>query len=231
MKRAVHIALVGFGIVVIAGCGQDEVTFPEGTTAGGECGAWYPGGGGADAGVDGGAEASPYAVEEGAIFPCAVWDSAMLAGEDTFIDIGHAYLEVEHSQADYKSLVIVISARNCSSCEELTTAIATRKDDFDSAGAFMVSMARRDLQDADAPDFSIEEAYDVVEAEGWPVESWPVTNDQEGYLPREFDSGNPWLVIVSFTDMVVRIRSNLAFYPDEDGVAEMLDYLNGPDFQ
>ncbi|MBW2276593.1 MAG: hypothetical protein JRF63_03815 [Deltaproteobacteria bacterium] len=232
MKRATLIALVAIGTLVIVGCGQDEAEFPDDTTAGGECGPWYPGGGGgADAGVDGGAEAN-YAVEEGAIFPCAVWDSAMLDGEDTFINVGQIYLEAKHGVTDTKAIVIVIGAENCPSCSTLISAMTERIPDFEAAGALMIGMARRDLQGVpEDPDFTMDKAYEVLEAEDWPVDQWYSISDEENYIPVSFDVAPPWLIIVRVSDMIVMTASNVAVSPNDDGVQDLLDYLNGPDFQ
>lgn len=231
MLRASLIALIAFGMITLAGCGQDEVKFPDNATAGGECGPWYPGGGEADGGVDGGTEAE-YAVEEGAIFPCAVWESAMLAGEETFINVGQVFLEAAHGVSDTKSIVLIISAENCSTCSTLISAMAERQGDFDGAGAFMIGMARRDLIGSpDDPDFDIDKAYEVLESEDWPVDVWHVINDAEGYVPTTYDTATPWVVIVRVSDMTVQVASNQTFSTNEDGVAEMLVYLGGPDFQ
>jgi len=226
-------ALVALVAAIGASCGQDEVEFPDTTAAGGECGPWYPGGGEADGGVDGGEAAeTQYAVEEGAIFPCAVWESAMLAGEETFINVGQIYLEAEHGVTGVQSIVIVIGAENCPSCSALISAMAERVADFGTAGALMIGMARRDLQGAaEDPDFELDKAYEVLEAEDWPVDDWFAINDAEDYIPLSFDTAPPWLIVVSVSDMVVRVASNVAFQPTEGGVADLLDYLSGPDFQ
>jgi len=232
MKRATLTALVAIGTLLIAGCAQEDARFPDDTGfGGGECGAWYPGGGGADAGVDGGAEAD-YAVEEGAIFPCAVWESAMLDGQETFINVGQVHLEAKHGATEHKSIVVIVSAEECPACVELIGNMIERKDEFDAAGAFMIAMARRSLHGAaDDPDFDLEKAYDVLQHEDWPVESWHVINDEEDYLPLAVDDGPPWKIIISVEDMVVQVMSNITFGTKESGVSEMLDYLNGPDFQ
>jgi hypothetical protein len=226
------LVVLAVAAVVLVGCGQDEVRFPDAGAKGGACGPWYPGDCGADAGVDGGCTEAVYAVEEGATFPCAVWESAKLNGEDIFIDIGHTYLEVKHGISTYESLVIVISAENCSSCSVLIHAIEERAEEFDAAGALMIAMARRDLLGApEDPDFDIAKAYQVIESEGWPVETWPVINDDEDYIPTSYDDLPPWLIVVSFSDMVVQVASNMTFSPDADGVDALLEFLNGPDFQ
>jgi hypothetical protein len=224
------VALVALGLVVFAGCGQDEVKFPDTSAAGGECGPWYPGGGGdADAGVDGGAEVD-YAIEEGAIFPCAVWESAMLNGAETFINVGQIYLEAKHGQSDTRAIVIVVSARNCTNCIALINAIADRAAQFEEAGAYMIVMARRDQYAMTDPDLTLDQAYEVAVEDGWPVESWPVINDEEYYFSSSFDNVAPWVIVVGVEEMMVGV-ANTSTFVGEQGVIDLLAYLNGPDFQ
>lgn len=220
---------VVIAVFAFATCGQDEVKFPDDTGTSGVCGAWYPGGD-LDAGVEAGGSGG-YAVEEGAIFPCAVWESARLAGQDTFIDVGHMFLEIKHGVATTESLVIIVGAEHCPSCNTLISAMAERAGDFTAAGAFPIGMARRDLQGgADDPDFDLDYAYDVLAAEGWPVDIWHAINDEEDYLPLTVDTAPPWVIIVRTSDMEVQVASNFDFQPDADGVAAMLDFLSGPTF-
>ena len=57
---------------VLVTCGQEDVVLPDmgGGASAGECGGWYPGGGG-DAGAG-----DEFGIEEGKILPCLVWESA-----------------------------------------------------------------------------------------------------------------------------------------------------------
>ena len=225
-----HVLFVPLLAALALGCGQDEVTFPECDNAGGVCGPAYPGGAAeADAGVDGGAEIE-YAVEPDAIFPCAVWESARLNGQDIYVDASQVYLDAKHGLSDTRSLVIIVSARNCQSCLVLINAIAPRADEFDDAGAYMIMMARKDQYDLDGPDLTLDEAYAVAEHDSWPVERWPVINGEEYFLSTEFDDIAPWFVIVGVKDMVVRVKDPYAFTTDANGVSDLLDYLNSAEF-
>jgi hypothetical protein len=218
-------ALVSMMAVAVAlgACGQREAEFPDGGGGffGGVCGPGYPGGDGPDGG--GGAE---YAVEEGAIFPCALWESARLAGEDTFINVAQVFLEAKHGVTGHKALVIVASARNCGPCQALTDALAQRREDLEAAGAFVVGMARTDLQAPAEPYFDLDEAYETMTDEGWPVEHWPVINDAEGYLPAAFDSGTPWVVVAGLSGMAVLVASNTAFSPNANGVEALISLVH-----
>ncbi|HUT76495.1 MAG TPA: hypothetical protein VM285_02350 [Polyangia bacterium] len=210
--------------VALAACGQREAVFPDagGSFFGGTCGPGYPGGDAADAGAD-----TEYAVEEGATFPCALWESARLAGGDIFINVAQVFLEAKHGVTDDKALVIVVSARNCGPCQALTDALAARRADLEAAGAFVVGMARSDLQAPTEPYFDLDEAYETMEDEGWPVEYWHVINDAEGYLPATFDSGTPWVVVADLSDMEVLAASNTAFSPNASGVEALISLVQG----
>jgi len=212
------------------GCGQDQVVCPEAAVAGGVCGPWYPGGGGADAGLDAGEEVE-YEVEEGATFPCAVWESARLDDQDSYVSVGAVFLDAKHELTTHRSLVLLVSAQNCKSCTTLIGYIDKRKDEFDESGAFMLGMARRDFNDPSAPDLKIDQTYSTFIHENWPVKRWPVINDAEGYIPADYDADFPWLIIVSLKDMVVRVAANDAFAATAQGVENLLDYLNGPEFE
>jgi hypothetical protein len=215
--------------LLLIGCGQDDVKFPEMAGPGGVCGPWYPGGeGGADTGVDGGAEAE-YAIAKDAVFPCAVWESARLDGQDIYIDVNSVYLDSKHGMSDTRALIIVVSAKNCNSCITLINAIADRAAQFEEAGAYMVVLARRDQYAMNDPDLTLDQAYEVAVEDGWPVESWPVINDEEYYFSSEFDTVAPWVVVVSVKDMVVQVRDTTSFV-GEYGVIDLLEYLQGPEF-
>lgn len=225
--RAIRFATIAASALLVFGCGQDEVELPEAAVAGGVCGTWYPGGS-ADAGVDAGGEAD-YAVKAGAIFPCAVWESARVNGQDIYVNVGSVYLDAKHGMSDTRSFVVVVSAKNCQSCITLINAIAARKEEFEEAGAYMIVMARRDQYAMGDPDLSLDEAYAVAVEDGWPVESWPVINDEEYYFSSEFDTVAPWVVVVSVSDMVVQVRDTTSFV-GEEGVVALLNYLDGDEF-
>jgi hypothetical protein len=230
MRWLARIVLLAATWVLTTSCGQEEAEFPE--TNAYTCGSWYPGGGGgADGGVDGGTD-DPYAVEEGAIFPCDVaWDSAMLAGADTFINVSQIYLEAKHGLTDTRAIVIVVGAEHCPTCGTLMTAMSEQVPAFNATNSVMIAMARRDLQGvADAPDFDMATAYDVLANEGWPVDQWYSINDEEDYIPTSVDVGPPWVIIVSVKDMVVQVMANNAFATNEEGATAMIEFLSSPTF-
>ncbi|MCP4674231.1 MAG: hypothetical protein GY854_01670 [Deltaproteobacteria bacterium] len=210
--------------LVFAACGQEDVVLPDmgGGVSAGECGAWYPGGGG-DAGTG-----DEFGIEKDKIFPCAVWESAREGGQDTYINVGDVYLGSKHAESAAKAIVIVVSARNCPTCGTLMSAIESIGDEFDAAGAMMIAMARRDLKgNPEDPDFPISEAELVLDHEGWPVEKWFVINDAEGYLERTYDVGTPWTIVVDVKSMVVRSVSNEEFSPSIAGAEKLLQFVKG----
>ncbi len=209
---------------VLVTCGQEDVVLPDmvGGASAGECGGWYPGGGG-DAGAG-----DEFGIEEGKILPCLVWESAREGRQDTYINVGDVYLGAKHGETDTKAIVLVVSARNCPACGVLMSAIETMSDEFDAAGAMMVAMARRDLQGvAEEPDFPLNEAEQVLEHEGWPVDQWFVINDAEGYLERTYDVGTPWVIVVDVKSMEVRSVSNEEFSPSMAGAEKLLQFVKG----
>lgn len=233
MKRLIRTVFIMATASWLISCGQDEVKFPDMETKGGVCGEWYPGDyGSPDAGVDQEEYLEAiFAVEEGAIFPCAVWESARLANEDMFINVGQIYLEAKHGVIESRSIVIVISAEHCPTCSVLISAMAKRVSDFEDAGALMIGMARRNLiASPDNPDFNLEKACEVLEDEGWSKENWYCINDEEDYLPTTFDTAVPWVVVVSVKDMMVHVVSNQIYQPNEKGVQDLLDFLNSATF-
>lgn len=208
----------------LGACGQREAEFPDGGGGffGGACGPGYPGSGEADAGAE-----VEYAVAEGAVFPCALWESARLDGQDTFINVAQVFLEARHGVTAHKALVIVASARNCGPCQALTDALAARRADVEAAGALMIGMARTDLQAPGAPYFDLDEACETMDHEGWPMQHWHVINDAEGYLPAQLDSGTPWIVVVGLAGMEVQVVSNTAFTPNAEGVGNLISLIQG----
>ncbi len=220
---SIMLLFVSLGCVSLVSCGQDEVEWPEDMgTSGGQCGAWYPGGG-ADAGAD-----DVYGVEEGKVFPCVVWESARLNSEDTFINFGDVYLEAKHGMTDYRAIVIIISAKNCTGCTELIYSMEKQAAAFEDAGALLIGMARRDLNGLPSePDFSLDQAEDTLRYENWKLDEWYVTNDPEHHFSEKYDTDNPWTVIISTKDMLVRSLSNNAFGTRPEGVEDMLSFIRG----
>jgi hypothetical protein len=211
-------ALVTWALLFTA-CPQEDIELPAtgGGGGSGACGEWYPGDCG-DAGGD------CYSVEEGAVFPCAVWESARLAGEDTYLNIGDVHLEAKHGGAGPKAIVIVVSAENCPSCALLISAMGDRVGDF--GDALVIGMARRNLLgDSAEEDFDLDKAETTLRAEKWPTDDWYVINDEEDYLDTSFDVNTPWVIVVGTADMVVRSASNDRYSADPDGVAKLLEEI------
>ncbi|MCP4606078.1 MAG: hypothetical protein GY847_37135 [Proteobacteria bacterium] len=217
--RCLSISLVFLASV---SCGQENINWPDGgLISSGECGAWYPGGGKTDAGVE-----SQYGIEEGSIFPCLVWESARLNSQDTYINIGDIYLKRKNSVSETKAIIVVVSAKNCPTCSSLIEAMESKSDDFDTAGALMIGMARRDLQGAaEDPDFNLDDAETVLRSENWKTDEWYVINDEENHLNQTFDSFTPWIILVSTSNMIVRSLSNTDFPTDISGVDKLLGFI------
>jgi hypothetical protein len=221
-----HLAIIILGAAVwLTACGQEDAQFPETTgVGGGACGPWYPGGE-----VDAGSSEEAgqiYGIEQDLIFPCLVWESVRLDHADTYLNISDQYLKGVHEKDGPRAMVIVVSAEQCSGCVLLQLAMSKRIDDFNSAGALMIAMARRNLLGLpDADDFDLEKADEVLTNEGWPVQDWYITNDAEFYLDRRFDSGTPWVILVRMSDMKVISASNLEFGSNDEGVAGLLELI------
>ncbi|MBW2459410.1 MAG: hypothetical protein JRI68_33265 [Deltaproteobacteria bacterium] len=207
--------------LLLTSCPQEDIELPDmGGGAAGTCGAWYPGDC-SDAGTD-----DCYGLAEGSIFPCAVWESARLAGDDTFINLGDVHLEAKHGTAGPKAIVIVVSAENCPSCTSLINAMTTKVTEFADAGAMMIGMARRDLlADPTNEDFDLDKAESTLRAEKWPTNDWHVINDEEDYLDTSFDVNTPWVILIGTKDMVVESAANDDFSPDPAGVTKLLNEI------
>jgi len=205
------------------GCGQENLVFPDSGLKDNiaECGVAYP-----QLEHPEQDNAPCYCAEENNTFPCLVWESARQNGEDTYISASNIYLDAKHGLTNTRSIIIVVSAENCSTCTILISAIKNRAADFEAAGAFMVGMARRSLTGStEDPDFDLDKAELVLASESWPLE-WPITNDEEGYLSRTFDTATPWVVVVDVRDMKVKVASNQRFTPDPSGVEDLLQYID-----
>lgn len=220
-------AFIWLSFFFLLGCGQDEIAFPPQRAGNsGECGAYYPGSRDTDTEESADAEKeSPYGMAQDKIFPCAVWESARLAGEDTYINIGEQYLATKHGVSDRRSVVVVVSAEGCSQCALLIRHMVERADEFDESGALMIGMARSVLG-GDGPDFSLDEAAATLAAERWPMSRWHVINDEEYYFDASFESNNPWLVVVSLADMRIVSLGNDTFSANASGVTKLLSLLS-----
>lgn len=215
-------------LLLLTACGQEDAVFPEpGTASGGQCGAFYPGGENTDSDADTASETeSPYGMEEGKLFPCAVWESARLAGKNTYINIGEEYLAAKHGKSSRKFVVVVVSAEGCSQCALLIRQMTERTDEFDDAGALMIGMARSVLG-GDGPDLTLDEAAQTLAGERWPMDRWYVINDQEYYFNESFEANNPWVVVVSLADMKIVRLGNDDFPASSQGVSDLLAILGG----
>ncbi|MCU0661538.1 MAG: hypothetical protein MUC50_04350 [Myxococcota bacterium] len=213
--------------LLAASCGQDEAVFPEPPAgASGKCGAFYPGAEDSDSSEETSTDQeSPYGMAEGKIFPCAVWESAQLAGKKTYINVGEEYLAAKHDASDRRSIVILVSAEGCSQCTLLIRYLAEQADDFDAAGAMMIGMARAALG-GQGPDFTLEEAVATLAGERWPMDRWYVINDEEYFFDESFESNNPWLAVVSLADMRIVSLGNEDFQASSAGIAELLSLVN-----
>ncbi len=223
MKAFFRTVFVVASAVIVSACGQDNITLPDGGGGGttGECGSWYPGGGG-DAGAD-------YQFAEGSTLPCFVWESVRIgpmgAEPNTYINVGELYLMAKNNdtamlQAKFgideaRALVIAISAENCSTCVDLTGALADDKDELEALGAVMVGVCRHDFFDTSMETvLTMEEADEVlIEEDKW-LEGWHRTNDAEGHLDPS-DSIYPKLAVIRLSDMKVVEMGTGADYPDE----------------
>ncbi len=110
MRNSIYkTAILTFSLFLAMACDQKTVEWPDdngGGGAGGECGSWYPG---APSGEDTADTGLGYDIEEG-LFPCAVWESVRLNGEDTFFNVGDEHLKVKHGVSNAKALVIPVSS-------------------------------------------------------------------------------------------------------------------------
>ena len=186
-------------VVGAAGCAQESIELPDtGGSGAGSCGEWYPGGGSAaDAG-------DLYGIELGKIFPCAVFESAMLAGEPTYINIPDVYLAAKHGRSNTRSIVFVNGASNCPGCAVLVEELVALAEDFEAAGALMIGAAWCNNMDINDCDFDATTADAVLRDEGWPTERWYTTNDQEGYFRPSFSDVFPSVIVVQVSDMRVQ---------------------------
>lgn len=232
MRETHLLAAAALLAVTALGCGQEDAVFPDaGAGAGsGACGPWYPGGATGDGGVDSGDPddlPGVFGVEEGKTFPCLVWESARLDHRPTYVNMGEEYLAAAHGKTATKAIVVIVSARNCSNCATLMSAMAGRADALEEAGALPIAVARRIFMGSpEDPDLTLEEAEEALGDEGWPLDRWVVTNDEEHHLSRSFDEANPWTIVVRVRDMRVMSVSNQAFSPNDEGVRALIEYIS-----
>ena len=227
-------AFVIASLVIVSACGQDNITLPDGgggTT--GECGSWYPGGGG-DAGGD-------YQFAQGSTLPCFVWESVRIgpkgADPNTYINVGELYLMAKNNdtamlQAKFgideaRALVIAISSEQCSTCPVLMGKLADDKDQLEALGAVMVGVCRHNFIDIEKY-LTMEDADEVLLGEdGW-LEDWHRTNDAEGHLDPS-DGIYPKLAVIRLSDMKVVEIGTGTDYPVDEIPFPLITLLQGLD--
>ena len=202
MKSKMAYTILVLQLFLALGCGQDRVVIPD-RAEGSICGDWYPGGERAENDTMGSFGMSP-----GDTFPCLVFETARLAGEDTYINMGDLYLGSKHGETDTRAVVIIIGADNCPACAVLIEEITSMANAFDAAGALMIGAAWCDNIDATDCDFDLDRAETVLKYEGWLIERWLITNDQEGHLRPSFSSVYPTAIVVELKNMKVRAVEN-----------------------
>ena len=180
--------------LVLSGCGQSELVLPSGSW-GGTCGDWYPEGASDNA--------DAYGFEEEKTLPCAVLDSAMQEGEDTYISFEKIYLDAAFGVSDAKSVVIVVSAENCPACSLLIQDLADRADLIDETGAVMIDVTFCDNTDRTDCDFDLDRAVSAAEKEKWPLDRWIVTNDEDGFIRPMYRDSFPTVIVARTSDMKV----------------------------
>jgi hypothetical protein len=85
--KSIHVLIILTLLLLIGmSCGQDDLDIPE-PRAVGACGDHYPGAGSDDT------SENAFAIEEGKTFPCIAFETARLAGEDTYILMADEYLK------------------------------------------------------------------------------------------------------------------------------------------
>jgi thiol-disulfide isomerase/thioredoxin len=178
----------------IAGCGQTEIEIPDSASWNGACGDWYPGGDDTT---------FKYAFEQDEILPCAVFESARLGGEDTYINVGDFYLDAKHGLSDRTSLVFVVSAENCPSCAVLMQDLIDSADEIDDEGAVMIDVTFCDNLNRTDCDFDLDRAEAVALAEGWQGDRWLITNDEEGHIRPLYQDSFPTIITARLSDMKV----------------------------
>jgi hypothetical protein len=197
----------------LLGCGQSEMVIPDSASWNGACGEWYPGG------QD---TSSSYAFSQDEILPCAVFESARLEGEDTYINVGDFYLDAKHGLSDRTAAVFVVGAENCPSCAVLIQDLVDRADEIDDAGAVMIDATFCDNLDHTDCNFDLDRAEAVALSEGWPGERWLITNDEEGYIRPLYQDSFPTIITARLSDMKVVSVDRL---PSADNLMKVLSDL------
>ncbi len=181
--------------LALSACGQQHLELPETTGSGAACGEGYP-----LSAADGG---DNYAIKEGAIFPCLLFESVRLDDQDTYLFFSDIYLCAKHGVDDRVAAVIVVSASNCPACARFMQELNEAADDLDAAGVLMVTALFCDNIARTDCDFTLDRSVTIATGEGWPSDRWFVTNDAEGHLKPAFSNSFPVAIVVRLTDMQV----------------------------
>ena len=206
------------GSILCVACGQQQLVLPESEPGEGACGPGYP-----TSGVDDDGGDNRYAIQEGSIAPCLLFESVELDGETTYLSFAELYLQAKHDVSDYRSAIVVVGAQNCPACEALMVSLAEMADDFDAAGALMMTAIYCDNYDRTRCDFNLDVSVLIASSEGWPTERWYVTNDAESHLKPSFSASFPVVIVVRLEDMMVlRVLKT----PNADELFRLIDTLH-----
>jgi hypothetical protein len=240
--RAAAIAFASSGILA-AGCGQDGVVLPSpGGGDVGECGAWYPGGGEADAGIELGSNL-------GETLPCFVWESVRSGAKESgadpatyanaYLSMGEiflksqnpgmsALLETQFGVAEAKAILFTVVAENCSGCPELLGRAVVSLPELQAAGVIVIGVASFSSNNSDpsADAMGLVAADEILINDGFDPSLYR-TNDPEHYVGANgsFGEGFPQIIAVRVSDMAVAVRGiPQAYYPTGEGldVAKLL---------
>ena len=215
MRKFIKTALLVMTGLLLGACDQSTVHFADESSGNGACGPWYPGGGDLDSGPG-------FDIEEGAVFPCLVWESVRQHKEDTWLNIGDVYLSAKHGDISAKALVIVKVGLSCAGCHDLVVALSKRQADLEPVAA-MLALTHGDAFYPDiAPLAEVESV--IVDDEGWPAQ-WYLTNDAENHFSDSRLVGIPWVTVVSLKDMRVISSSNSRFAASN--VDELIALIKG----
>jgi hypothetical protein len=231
MRRSIHVFIAAIALAAV-GCGQDEITLPDqGGAPVGECGAWYPGGGEADAGIE-------YGAQLGDTLPCFVWTSvrvgppdpgetdpvayanAYLSMPEIFLKSQDAamtpYLEAQFGVSEAKIILFAIGATECSNCPTLMEAVANSEEELFEHGVIPIGALSYISSNQ-----NVTEAWDLITADETLLndgvdEALYRTNDPEHYLgDRSAFPLFPYIIAVRVSDMAVAVRADGLGYVDD----------------
>ena len=197
-SRIARLTLVAAGVFlgVATGCGQSELKLPPSGEGNDDvCGDWYPG-----AAEDAG---SIYGFETGLILPCVVFKSARLGEDDTYINWGGMYLDAAYGHRDTKSVSLVVGADNCPSCALFIRDLADNAERVAAAGAELINVTFCDNIDRTDCAFDLDRAVSTATSEGWPIDRWYVTNDEDGYVSPLYRDSFPTVITARISDLQI----------------------------